>query len=187
MGTKAHRYRLKLRWFPTEVCLMRKTARTLAMLLLMLSISITTGCFPRWMTEASKYSRSNVLYSQDDPPSALMIAPDEQSFIIIGVKLSHTGSQPKDIRDGLLFALYDCYGDDIRYNNFYKSSGAPLFDAIGYMTQKGQWLEGSVFFMVPEGFTEQDAVFVVMTPAYEVIYAVDLGTLVRVEDYPGSW
>lgn len=150
------------------------------------ALMFTAGCAPRWAAVASRYAESTSLYSAGNPSQQAMQATSGQHFLIVGINMQYSAAHPADIRDELIFGLYDCYGDDVRYNNFYPAEGT-IFDAIGLYADKEVPLDGSVFFMVPDSFTTGDAVLVVMNKYFDAIYSVSLSSLLEVTDYPASW
>ncbi len=165
---------------------MRLTTRVCAIAILAAALMATAGCLPRWTAAASRYAESTGLYSASDPSQQVTWAPAGQHYMIIGLELAYTASQPADIRDELIFGLYDCYGDDVRYNNFHPSEGT-VYDAIWFLADKDNPLAGSLFFIVPDSFTAEDAYFVVMDKYYDTLHSASLSSLEEVLDYPGSW
>ena len=165
---------------------MKFSPRICGIVMLAAALISMAGCIPRWTAAASRYAESTSLYSADDPSQQVTQASSGQHFLIVGMELSYTATNPADIRSELIFGLYDCYGDDVRYNNFYPAEGA-VFDAIGFFAGKDTPLEGSIFFMVPDSFTADDAVLVVMNQSFDAIYSASLASLEELTDYPGSW
>lgn len=165
---------------------MRLFLRACGIALLAAALMATAGCIPRWTVAASRYAESTSLYSAIDPSQQAMQASEGQHYLIIGMELQYSASQPADIRDELIFGLYDCYGDDVRYNNFYPAAGT-IFDAIGHFAVKDSPLDGSLFFIVPDSFTAGDAVLVMMNQHFDAIYSTGLASLQEVTDYPGFW
>lgn len=165
---------------------MRLLPRAFGITVLAVALAATAGCIPRWTAAALRYAESACLYSAGDPSQQVMQASSGQHYLIIDLELAFSSSQPADIRNELVFGLYDCYGDDVRYNNFYPTEGT-VFDAIGFLAGKDAPLGGSLFFIVPDSFTSEDAVFVVMNQYYETIHSASLASLLEVQDYPGSW
>lgn len=165
---------------------MRTPTRSIAFIFLLIILISTAGCAPRWAVTATRYAESISLYSASDPSQPVTQAAAGQHFLIVGMELQYSAAQPADIRDQLIFGLYDCYGDDVRYNNFYPAEDT-IFDAISYFAAKDAPLDGSVFFLVPDSFTAGDAVLVVMNQYYDAIYSTSLSSLQAITDYPASW
>ncbi len=165
---------------------MKDTIKAFGVIVLAAALMFTAGCALRWTAVATKYAESTSLYSAGNPSQQAMQATSGQHFLIVGMELQYSASQPADIRDELIFGLYDCYGDDVRYNNFYPAEGT-VFDAIGLYADKDAPLGGSLFFMVPDSFTAGDAVLVVMNKYFDAIYSTSLSSLQEVTDYPSSW
>ena len=96
---------------------MRITLKACAVTLVTAALMFTAGCVPRWAVTATRYAESISLYSVSDPSQQVTQAAAGQHFLIVGMELQYSAAQPADIRDQLIFGLYDCYGDDVRYNN----------------------------------------------------------------------
>lgn len=165
---------------------MRRILKACGFVILTAALMATAGCIPSWTAAASRYAESTSLYSADDASQQVMQAASGQHYVIIGLELAYSASHPADIREELVFGLYDCYGDDVRYNALFPSEGT-VYDAIGFLADKDAPLEGSLFFLVPDSFTAGDAIFVVMNQQYDTLYSASLASLQEILDYPGSW
>jgi len=169
---------------------MRKKWLVLAAVALAAALALTAGCAPRWSAGATCYAVTNFLYDAADVNGTpKMIAADGYTFLVVKAQLSYRGVSSADIKEELIFAVYDrTVPISVKYENFYNDNpGWELFDDIKRVYSRGESDDGSLFFSLPEGFNVADFDFKVMRKDYEVVYETALGSLAEEADYPASW
>jgi len=168
----------------------RRKWQVFVMVALAAALMLTAGCAPRWSAGATRYAITSYLYDAADVyGTPKMVAADGYTFLVVETELAYGGQSLADIRQELIFAVYD-YSTvpATKYGNFYNGNpGWELFDDIMKVYGKGASDEGSVFFHMPSDVDIPDCVFKVMRADYEVLYEVPVRNLVEVIDYPASW
>lgn len=166
---------------------MKKLGTAASLILLVAVLMLTSGCLPKWTITVSRLAESGLLYNADDISQAVVMAPDECTYLIFDVSLTNNGLFGSDIREELLFALYDESDPLVRYENYYNQSAFDIFDEIGYVVEAKATNEGSVFVPIPYDMDLSQAVFKIMKPNYDVLYSIPLTGMPFVSDYPDSW
>ena len=148
---------------------------------------LTSGCLPKWTITVSRYAQSNLLYDADDTDQVVVMAADEFTFLVFDVSLTNNGLLESDIREDLIFAVYDEASPLARYTNYYNQSAFDIFDDMEYVVGGKATNEGSIFVMIPSDMNPANRVFVIMKPNFDVLYSVRVTDLPFVSDYPDSW
>jgi len=165
-----------------------KSLRSLAAaLLLVIALTFTSGCLPKWTVAVSRYAQSNFLYNALNTEDVAAKAADNYTFLIFDVSLTNNGPASKDIREDLLFAVYDADAPAVKFPNYYEDSSYDVFDNIVYVVDAHGTNNGSIFVAVPLEMDLSGATFKIMLPNYDVIFSVDVTDLAKVTDYPDSW
>lgn len=166
---------------------MRKLLICSKVLILVSAVALTAGCLPRWAVGAGRYAVSDILYSAEDPGQAVMIAAEGFTFLVLDVEVTNNGDVAADIKDDLIFAVYDEAHPADRYENFYEDGPFELFGAIQEAVLPDGKNSGAIFFTIPDALALSGCIFKTMLPSYDVLYSVRVDGLSEVTDYPGSW
>lgn len=166
---------------------MKKLGAVAAAMLIITALMLTSGCLPKWTIAVSRLAQSNLLYDADDINQVIAMAADDYTFLVFDVSLTNNGLFEADIREDLIFALYDEADPLARYEKFLNPSELDIFDDMEYIVGSKATNEGSIFIPIPYDMDLYYAVFKVMKPNYDVLYSIPLTGMPFVSDYPDSW
>ncbi len=136
---------------------MKKLGTIAAVLLIIAALMLTSGCLPKWTIVVSRSAQSSLLFDANDLDSAVVMAADEFTFLIFDVSLTNNGLLESDIREDLIFAVYDETSPLARYTNYYNQSAFDIFDDMEYVVGSKATNEGSIFVMIPSDMNLTDS------------------------------
>ncbi len=164
-----------------------KAMRVLLAIMLSLFVFTSAGCLPKWTVDHVQYGLSNFLYSEDDVGgSPKFIAADGFTYLILKVDLDYNGLAPANIRDELIFTIYDPVPPVVAIENFYEDSVYTLYDALQEDFHGRGSDTGSIFFMIPDNIDLDRYTFQITDKAYNLINAVSF-QYIPLRTYPGQF